>query len=413
MVLNEKVKNELRCRELQHLLNGIRTSLQQGSNWLVSRIAPNGPICGVESVEYCHKATWGLYVTGVDQKILHKVLDWLGEKALRNNYDFYFEDEPQTHKDLQRVYRPLSFIKVGAWIGHPLAKNEQVINRILQYQHTSGGVFNYIGDNPDEIEEPEFIGALDTSFFGHFMIALNQKERAIKAGDWLVKFVEANTNPMKDEGVLYCNMSIDGTLITDVDPDDPNGAVNLVDRAQPTWQTGTVMAYLSVLYDTLREKWGYTDSDAEKYLKATYPVIEFEDRMPLYTYFWPSKCKVAWGGGELLRVLVKYDKGTAELTEKAYRATKNTVVYTFIDNQLLHGGWANEHYPLSKSAPEYYYDYKPIKGISNVPDKPTENANSKTIYLPGEELTGENLGELKSAEKGIEAYLNYYWNKLL
>lgn len=405
-------RNELRRLELQHLLNGVKTSLLQGSNWLVSRIAPNGPICKVKSVEYCHKSLWGMYVTGVSHKILGKILDWLESKALRKNYDFYFEDEPKTYKDLQRLYRPLSFLKVAKWIDHPIAKNEPVINRVLQYQHTSGGVFNYIGDDPGNIEEPEAIGALDTSFFGHLMIALNQKEKAIKAGDWLVNFVKANTKPMKEEGVLYCNMGVDGNLVTDIDPDDPNGTVNLVDRVQPTWQTGTIMAYLSVLYDTMREKWGYSDADAEKYLKSTYPVIEFEDRMPHHTYLWSSKCKVAWGGGELLRTLVKYDKGDDELKEKAYRATKNTVLVTFIDTQLPHGGWANEHYPLSKSIPEYYYDYKPIKGISNVPDKPTENADEKTIYLPAEELTGEYLGEMKSAEEGIEAYLQYYWKTL-
>ncbi len=207
-------------------------------------------------------------------------------------------------------------------------------------------------------------------------------------------------------------MKLDGNLVTDIDSDDPNGAVNLIDRAQPTWQTGTILAYLSVLYDTLREKWGYSDSDAEKYLKATYPVIDFEDRMSYYTYFWPSKCKVAWGGGELLRVLLKYEKGSDELKEKAYKATKNTVLYTFIDNQLPNGKWANEHYPLSKNIPEYYYDYKPIKGISKIPDKPTENADKKTIYLPAEEITGENLGEMKSAEKGIETYLDYYLKKM-
>lgn len=408
MPISEKDRNKLRWLELQHLHNGIKTSLIQGSNWLTSRMAPNGPICSIESVEYCHKSIWGMYETGGDRKILNTILNWLEKKALRKNYDFYFEDEPASYKYLQRVYRPLSFLKVAVWINHRLSKNEEVINRILQYQHRSGGVFNYIGDDPNNIEEPETLGALDTSFFGHLMVALDERERAMKAGDWLVTFVNKNSQSMKEEGVLYCSMDMDGDLITDIDSDNPNATVNLVDRAQPTWQTGTIMAYLSVLYDTMREKWNYSDSDAEKYLMATYPVIEFEDRMPYYTYFWPSKCKVAWGAGELLRVLLKYGKGDDDLKEKAYKAAKNTCLTTFIDCQLPHGGWANLHYPLSKSIYEYYLDYKPIKGISNVPDTPTKNDNVTTIYLPAEEITGEYLAEMRSAEKGIDSYLKYF-----
>jgi len=349
-----------------------------------------------------------MYETGVDYRVLKRILNWIQTNALRSNFDFYFEEEPRSHKDSQRIYRGATLLKVAAWLDHPLARNESVIKRVMQYQDVSGGVFNYIGDETKDIKKPQTIGALDTTFFGHLMVALNQRERAIRAGDWVLKFVEANAKPMRDNGTLYCNMDLNGKLVTDTDPDDPNSTINLVDRAQPTWQTGTIMAYLSCLYDTMRTVWGFADSEAERFLKGTFPVIEFESKMPHYTYAWPSKCKVAWGAGELLRVLLKHKKGTPELIEKAYTAAKNTVVLTFLDNQLPFGGWVNEHYPLSKSIPEYYYDYKPIKGISSVPDKPTNNADVKTIYLPAEEITGENVAEMKSAEKGIEAYLNSY-----
>ena len=46
---------ELRLRELSHLLGAIRTSMEQGGNFLVERLAPNGPIMRERSLEYVHK----------------------------------------------------------------------------------------------------------------------------------------------------------------------------------------------------------------------------------------------------------------------------------------------------------------------------------------------------------------------
>jgi hypothetical protein len=34
--------------------------------------------------------------------------------------------------------------------------------------------------------------------------------------------------------------------------------------------------------------------------------------------------------------------------------------------------------------------------------------DSETIFLPGEEITGEFLGEMKSIQMGVEAALEYY-----
>ena len=74
------------------------------------------------SLEYIHKACWGLYAAGVDREIIRGILDWVSENALRPNGDFYFDEEEHNYKVLQRVYRPLTFLKVAAWIGHPLAQ---------------------------------------------------------------------------------------------------------------------------------------------------------------------------------------------------------------------------------------------------------------------------------------------------
>jgi len=383
-----------------HLLGAIRVSIQQGGNFLVNRISPNGPIMRERNLNYIHKASWGMYAAGVDHSIIAQLLDWTLENALQPNGDFYFLEEEPEYKDRQRLYRPLTFGKVAAWIGHPVAKNQQVIDRILQYQHKdSGGVFHYIGDDADKIEEQETIGALNTTFFGHLMIALDMKEQAVKAGEWTCRFVEANRKNMLNDGLMYTQTMIDGQLVTNVKEGEKTSKV--VDNKNPKqefWQVGTAMAYLSVLYDTMRERWSYSEEQALPYLDCALTLLDFEDTMPLDTYLWPSKCKVGWGAGELLRVLVKYGKSEQQI-EKAYRIAEKVAIFTFLDNQLLNGGWSCMHYPFSELAPEIRLDYKPLKGIINVPEQ--QIPNSQTIFLPGEEITGEFLGEMKSIERGI------------
>ena len=77
-----------------------------------------------------------------------------------------------------------------------------------------------------------------------------------------------------------------------------------------------------------------------------------------------------------------------------------------MDNQLPNGGWSCLHYPLSELAPEMAFDYKPLKGLVNVPD--SRLPDSETIFLPGEEITGEFLGEMKCIQIGVEEALRYY-----
>ncbi len=393
--------------DMEHLLGAIRIAMQGGGSFLVSRRAPNGPIMREPNLSYIHKATWGMYAAGVDHGIIAQMLDWAMENALQPNGDFYIPGEGPEYKDMQRVYRPLTFGKVAVWIDHPMMKNDQVLGRILQYQHESGGVFNYIGDDPHNVEQQPTLSTLDTTFFGHLMIALEMKEQAIKTADWLCGFVQANRASMAEKGLMYTGMTPDGHLVTDVGPGEKmSKVVDNVDTKQQFWQPGTIMAYLAVLYEKLREDWGYSADAAQKYLDNALTLLDFEDTMPLYTYLWPSKCKVGWGAGEVLRILAKYGKGTQEQMEKAYRAAKNVAIFTFMDNQLPHGGWSCMHYPLSESAPEMAFSYKPLKGIVNVPD--SRIPDSETIFLPAEDISGEFLGEMKAIQTGVEEVLKYY-----
>jgi hypothetical protein len=403
--------DEFRLLRMHHLLGAVRTCIQKGGNFLIGRLAPNGPIMKERCLQYVHKSTWGMYACGIDHRIISKMLDWTKKNALRPSGDFYFDDEPQEYKDQQRAYRALAFMKVAAWINHPLAKDSVVVNRLLQYQHKSGGVFNYIGDDPKRVEEQPTLGALNTSFFGHLMIGLNRKNEAIKAGDWICRLVEANRKYMAEEGEMFTCVTTDGTLETDMKPgEEYTKMVTNRQFKQEFWQVGTCMSYLATLYDKLRGSWKETASDAKRYLDDALTLLDYEATMPLETYLWPSKCKVAWGAGDLLRVLVKYG-GSEEKIDRASKIGEKVALNTFIGNQLSNGGWSSMHYVLSSNEPALRYDYKPLFDLTCVPSPDMKIPGSNTIYLPAEEITGEFLGEMKAFEVGLASQLKYYEEK--
>ena len=203
---------------------------------------------------------------------------------------------------------------------------------------------------------------------------------------------------------MFTLMTPEGELVTEVGPGER--IFKIVDTELPKqefWNVGTAMAYLAFLYDVLRDQWNEHEDRARPYLDAALALLDFETMMPLETYLWPSKCKVGWGAGELLRVLVEHGLGDAATRAKAYNAAARVAIFTFIDNQLPHGGWSCMHYPLSEQIPEMAYSYKPLENTVRVPPEPI--ADSQTIFLPAEEITGEFLGEMKSIERGVAAWL--------
>lgn len=401
---NEEIRD--RIKELEHLLTAVKKYILNGGGFLENRIHPNGPIMYERNLDYVHKACWGMYAAGADRSTISRIMDWVEDNALQPSGDLYFPEEPPEYGVMQRVYRPLTLLKVAAWIGHKIIGNGIIIDRILQYQHKSGGVFNYIGDDPEHVEEQDWIGSLDTSFFGHLMIALDKKEEAIKAGEWINRLVHENVKYMKDEDLIYTQMRPEGGLITEVKPGEKlSKTLNNRDPKQQFWHVGTCMAYLCVLYEAMKERWGYTEADSKHLLEAALTLLRFEETMPVYTYFWPSKCKVGWGAGELLRILVK-SNGQLNMLERASRVAEKVAVYTFIDNQLPNGGHPCMHYPLTEDSTELRFNYKPLCGLVNVPDKPIPE--SKTIWLPAEEVVGEFLGEMSSVESGLKDQIKHY-----
>ena len=78
-----------RVSEPAHLLEAIRICLQQGGQFLTSRMAPNGPILSEPNLSYVSKPSWGMYAAGVDHDTIARLLDWAQKEGLRDNGDFF------------------------------------------------------------------------------------------------------------------------------------------------------------------------------------------------------------------------------------------------------------------------------------------------------------------------------------
>ncbi len=357
-----------------------------GAHYLLSNLAPNGPIAGVEKLSFCHKVSWGLYEAGRIDAIW-QILDWIDANAKQAPGEYYFPHEQAYEKDMQRVYRAMTFGKVAEYLRHPAFANDEVRAGIMKYQHASGGVANCIDDGFPDALEP-----LNTTFFGQWALAAGLIDGAKRAGDWVAELVELNAPYLaQDTPTFYYKRERDtGKLVTDAPANHRmNTLIDTQTVKQPSWVTGTCMALLADLYEATGE---------QRYLDACMPLAEFETKCDYALLFWPSKCKVGWGAAELYRV-------TADPAHRQIAA--NVARVTFMDAQRSDGGWDHMFYPLADEGAWREVVYGGPD--TYVPDAIEEDGSH--CWLSSYEITGEFLGELgctRSAFSDVLARLRAY-----
>jgi hypothetical protein len=399
-------------RELEQLIGAAQITLAEGGRWLVNQRAPLGPIMGERDVSYVYKSIWGAYAAGVERRYIAKMLDWLHAQALQPNGDFFFPAEPADHRVDTRAYRQFVFLKFAALLDHPIVHDERVMRRMAQYQDpATGGCFYYIGEDPDRPAYPDFCSVGDTAFFGEFALAAGWRDAALRAGRWMLKVVADNAKHMAQTGDFYTLADRRGDLITQVSPGEKiNKTVNNRDANQMGWNLGCALAFLADLYAALRHDQTRSDPTGrtyQEYIKAILTICQFEDTMPLETYFYPSKCKVVWGTGRVLDIFLRYGLAIEEDLDRLYRISKRVFVHTFLGSQLPDGSWPGIHYPLHDDAPELQFDYRVLKGLTLYPQTPIRGS-ATCSYLPAVEVTGEILGEIGALLEGLSPLIDYY-----
>ncbi|MBT3377542.1 MAG: hypothetical protein HN742_12435 [Lentisphaerae bacterium] len=354
---------------LEALIPQIDDAIEEGAHFLVSSLAPNGPVLTTKSVSPCHKMAWGLYEAGRTREVV-RILEWLDANAKQAPGEYYFPEEQWYEKDMQRVYRTITFGRIAEYLHHPAFANDEVRARIKRYQHSSGGVANCIDDG-----FPEALDPLNTTFFGHWALAAGLTDEAIKAGDWIAEMIELNAPYLAQESpaIYYTRKRDSGELVTDIPPDGRmNVVVDTKTVKQPSWVTGTCMAYLADLY---------TATGTNRYLDAALSLVPFETQCTHRALFWPSKCKVGWGAAQVYRLT----------TDPVHRKiAANVARSTFMMSQRSDGSWPHMFYPLKDTGAWRQVVY----GGPNIDVPEAIEQDESYCWLSSYEITGEFLGEL-------------------
>ncbi len=386
-------------RELAQLDEALRVAREQATSWLTGRLAPAGPVTAVRNVSIAYKTVWAYESQGRVEEAT-RVLDWLHANALRDSGDLYFDEETEFERIGLRGYRMYVIAGSAGRLGHPLASDERLVARMRQYQDPATGAgCLFVGDDPSSPEYGDQCYAGYAGFIGEYALAIGDRTMAKDAAGWLLSVIEQNASAMT-EGRFYYTTDRTGKLITELTPEGAwAGAVDHATASQFGWVVGACMAFLIDYYDAIVDEAGRAD-EASRVLDAALRLVAFEDGAPLESYFYPSKCKIAWGAGRLLTVLARRGELTDLRADKLYRMGKRTFAYTFAGNQRPDGSWPECFFPLDATGPEAAFDYRMLKGVSALPSP--EGYESPTCGILGDiEITAEFLAEMNYFHDGV------------
>jgi len=367
---------------LEDLIQRMSLAMTRGCNWLVGQFAPEGPIMAERDVSYCHKVTWGLFEDGRLAEV-EQLLDWLDAEAKQGPARYFFPEEPPFNREMQLLYRFLTFGKVAEAIRHPAFARDEIREEVLTYQHASGGVCG----NKDLPEYRQTLNPLFTSFFTEWALPAGLMEPARRSGDFLVMMVDLNEPHMKAEpGRFYFNWdTTTESLVTEPKPgENVNCFVDTQGTKQHFYYIGCSMAALADLYLATKEA-AYRDA-AEK-------LAAFEERLNPLGLYWPSYCKIGWGSAEHYRV-------TGNPRDR--KAAANVSLVTFMGAQTATGGWEHLYYPLRDHGVWQQVAYD---GRGLVPQQLEDDGSC--AWLSGHELSGEFLGEMGCTLKAFKQALNH------
>jgi hypothetical protein len=336
-------------------------------------------------VSYCHKVTWGLFEDGRLEEAW-RVLDWLDAHARQGVGQYYFPEEPPFNREMQRVYRFLTFGKIGEALHHPAYANDETREEVCSYLHESGGCFGH----PSDPELRRYLNPLVTSFFTEWALPAGLHDAAKRSGDFLVLLTELNRDHMAEEPgrFYYLYDPQAGKLVTE----SPDGEVLncCLDTLGGKWHFYYLGCSMAALADL------YLAGLGTRYLKAANVLADFVERLNPEGLRWPSYCKVGWGAAQLYRA-------TGHPCHRIMAANVSDI--TFLGAQTRAGGWENMLYPVKDEGAwrTVVYDGRGLvpQGAGGLPD------DGSWAWLSGHEITGEFLGEMGCTLKAFKAALGF------
>lgn len=310
------------------LYNKATVAIQRGLQWMKEH---EEAILSFKDCNAHYKACYLYAVTGNPYKA-RQYADMMRERYLRSDGDFRTEENNKGWYNLpcctaNRYIYPNGWIVVALQRIGEYGMAQKGLDFILQMQSPEmGGLCSRFDAATKQIDR-RYVDTSSTSSGGLAFLACGKIEEAVRAGDFVVRLLNEQSDP---EHYYFSSYIVGKGLQTDVFGDDNQASIRgrkqycLDLRADPAyeliWLLGKPMKFLSKLYNATGDN---------RYLDGAMQLYDMFERMPETKYDQLAACKIMWGGAELYR----YTQ-----SEKVYRGVKR-VLEAICDNQDPCGLW--------------------------------------------------------------------------
>lgn len=312
------------------LLQRGQQTIATGLGWLKSR---RREISQIEDLHAHYKAPY-LYTVAGDPVQARHYADLMQKHYLQADGDFRTAQDYKGWKSL-----PISpanrYVYSNGWIIVGLRKSgvygvaHQGMEFVRRFQSPEmGGFFSRFDVGSGRVDT-RYLDSSSTSSAGLALLACGLVEDAMRAGDFVLRLLEAQPEP---ERYYYSSWEVGAGLMTDVWGDEDQSSLRgrkqycLSAEADPagelTWLVGKPMKFLSKLYDQTSDR---------KYLEGAVELFDFFHRLDEGRWHNYGSCKIMWAGAELYR----------HTGERRFAETAEHIFDWFCRSQDASGVWVH------------------------------------------------------------------------
>ena len=294
---------------------------QKGADWIESNQSSDGSLGSEPGLGPIYKTTYALVMTG-RLDAAWRLMDHITARYMPEPGVFRAAGESKLDQD-GVFYRTCYILRAALCLGRFDVASPAALSHLYRYQHRSGGFCG--GLRPAARRR---INPLDTCMGGWLCLYTARLDRAIRAGDFLVRLIR--NQPRMPERLYFHTDSRTGRCVTAFDPG--TDVCYYSDRKKDKqwfFVTGAIMGFLADLFRATGNR---------SYLRTATKLFAYEKGMHPRSFEWPCKCKVGWGAALLYSV-----------TGDAMHRTMATKVadVTLLGPQCRNGGWKTLWFPLS------------------------------------------------------------------
>ncbi len=297
----------------------MRRGAQKAADWIESQQSADGSIDLAGGIGSIYKTTFTLVAAGR----LHaawRLMDFIAKNWMTQPGEFHVKNETAFDK-ATAFYRNCYILRAALCMGRFDIASPAAMDRLFKYQHRSGGFCMSLKGS-----ERKRVSPTHTSMGGWLSLYTARMDRAVRAGDFLLKLIRSQPDMKRrfyinaDATSGRCIRTFEqGTAFTHV--------VDTKLRVQQFFHAGAMMGFLSDLYRA---------TGKVKYLRGAETLFAHDQRMHSRSFEWASKCKVGWGSALLHSV-------TGKAAQR--RVAEKVAQVTMIKNQRRNGSWADLLFP--------------------------------------------------------------------